>query len=56
MVCNTALLKGAAEKFSNVVFDTHSGKYNGEFFIAVPAKGSLLYDLSCKLVVRKAVS
>ena len=56
VICNTAFFKGTAEKFGHVVFDTHGSKYDGKFFIAVTAKGSLLYDLGSKLIVGKAVS
>ena len=38
VVRNTAFLEGTAEELSDIVFDTHRGKYDGEFFIGVVAK------------------
>ena len=51
-----AFLKGTAEKFCHIVFDAHGGEHDREFFIAVAAEGSLLYDLCGKLVMGQAVS
>ena len=52
----TAFLKGPAEEFCNIVFNTHSGKYDCKLFIGIISQRCLLYDLCCQLVVRKSVS
>ena len=56
MVCNSAFFKCMSEEISHVVLDTHCSKHNSELLIGVLAKGSLLYDLRRKLVVRQTVS
>ena len=56
VVRNTAFLEGTAEELSHVIFDTHRRKNDGEFFIGIVTKRSLLYDLCGKLVMGKTVS
>ena len=56
MVGSTALLKGSAEKLSNIILNTHCSKYNSEIFIRIGTKRSLTYDLCSQLVMRKTVS
>ena len=56
VVGSTAFFEGTAEKFCDIVFDTHSSEYDCEVFIGITAEGSLLYDLCSQFVVRKTVS
>lgn len=56
MVRGAAFFKGSAEKFCNVIFDTHCGEYNCKIFVRVISKRCLLYDLCGKLIVRKTIS
>ena len=53
---NSALLKCPAEEICDIVLNTHCGKDDCEFLIGIIAQGSLLYDLSGELVVRKTIS
>ena len=56
MIGDTAFFKGSAEKFCNIIFDTHCCKYNSEILIGITAQRSLTHDLCSQLVVRKTVS
>ena len=55
MIGDAAFFKGAAEKVRHIMFDTHGGKDNGEFFFGIISKRSLAYNLSSQLVMGKAV-
>ena len=52
----TAFFERVAEEISNVMFYTHSGKYDRKFFIRITSERSLFYDLCSKLIVRKSIS
>ena len=56
VIGNTAFFKCVAEEISNVMFYTHSGKYNCKFFIRITSERGLFYDLCSKLIVRKSIS
>ena len=55
VIGHAALLKCPPEILRNIVFNAHSGKYNTELLIAVPAKVGLQDQLGCQLIVRQAV-
>ena len=56
VICNAAFLKGMPEEISNVMFDAHSGKYNGKLFVGILTEGSLFYNLCRQLVVGQTIS
>ena len=56
VVCSSAFLEGTAEKFCDIIFDTHCCENNGKFFIRAFSQGCLLYDLCSQLIVWKTIS
>ena len=52
MVGNTAFFKSIPEEISDIMLDSHSGKYNSKLFIGIIPQRGLLYDLCRKLVMR----
>ena len=56
MVGNTAFFKSIPEEISDIMLDSHSGKYNSKLFIGIIPQRGLLYDLCRKLVMRESVS
>ena len=43
-------------RISDIMLDSHSGKYNSKLFIGIIPQRGLLYDLCRKLVMRESVS
>ena len=56
MLGYAALLKGAAEEISHIVFDAHGAEHNGKFLIRILSQGCLLHNLGSQLVMWKTVS
>ena len=56
MIRYTAFLEGLAKIICNIIFDTHSGKYNGKLLIAAVSQRRLLHNLRRQPVVGKSVS
>ena len=51
-----ALFESTAEKFSDIVFNTHCSKHDCKVLIGIITQRSLLYDLCGKFVMRETVS
>ena len=56
VIRSTAFFESTAEKFCNIVFNTHSCKNDCKVFIGITAQRSLLYDLCSQLVMWKTIS
>ena len=56
VVGNSAVFKSAAEEISNIMLNTHCGKYNRKLFVGIFSQRSLFYNLCGKLVVWKSIS